>query len=50
MFVFVKPLMDLFMFGMVVETCPKFCMVLFPTQYMVMVMVTDLEFYIKVLS
>ena len=32
MSVFVKPLMDLFMFGMVIETGPKFYMVPFPTQ------------------
>ena len=32
--VFVKPLIDLFMFGMAIETGPKFNMVLFPTQYM----------------
>ena len=31
MSVFVKPLMDWFMFGMVIETGPKFYMVLFPT-------------------
>ena len=42
MSVFVKPLMDWFMFGMVIETGPKFYMVLFPfTQ------VTDSEFLYK---
>ena len=39
MSVFVKPLMDWFMFGMVIETGPKFYMVPFPTQK-----VTDSEF------
>ena len=42
MSVFVKPLMDWFMFGMVIETGPKFCMVPFPTQK-----VTDSEFLDK---
>ena len=37
-----KPLMDWFMFGMVIETGPKFYMVPFPTQN-----VTDLEFLYK---
>ena len=36
---FVKPSMDGFMFGMVIETGPKFYMVPFPTQK-----VTDSEF------
>ena len=36
---FVKRLMDWFMFGMVIETGPKFYMVPFPTQK-----VTDSEF------
>ena len=40
---FVKPLMDWFMFGMVIETGPKFYMVPFPTQ------VTDSEFLYKIL-
>ena len=42
MSVFVKPLMDCFMFGMVIETGPKFYMVPFPTQK-----VTDSEFLYK---
>ena len=42
MSVFVKSLMDWFMFGMVIETGPKFYMVLFPTQK-----VTDSEFLYK---
>ena len=42
MSVFVKPLMDWFMFGMVIETGPKFYMVPFPTQK-----VTDSEFLYK---
>ena len=42
MFVFVKPLMDWFMFGMVIETGPKFYMVPFPTQK-----VTDSELLYK---
>ena len=42
MSVFVKPLMDWFMFGMVIETSPKFYMVPFPTQK-----VTDSEFLYK---
>ena len=42
MSVFVKPLMDGFMFGMVIETGPKFYMVPFPTQK-----VTDSEFLYK---
>ena len=42
MSVFVKSLMDCFMFGMVIETGPKFYMVLFPTQK-----VTDSEFLYK---
>ena len=42
MSVFVKPLTDWFMFGMVIETGPKFYMVLFPTQK-----VTDSEFLYK---
>ena len=39
---FVKPLMDIFMLGMVIETGPKFYMVPFPTQK-----VTDSEFLYK---
>ena len=39
---FVKPLMDWFVFGMVIETGSKFCMVPFPTQK-----VTDSEFLYK---
>ena len=42
MSVFVKPLMDWFMFGMVKETGPKFYVVPFPTQK-----VTDSEFLYK---
>ena len=42
MSVFVKPLMDWFMFGMVIETGPKFYMVPLPTQK-----VTDSEFLYK---
>ena len=42
MSVFVKPLMDWFMFGMVIETGPKFYMVPFPAQK-----VTDSEFLYK---
>ena len=42
MSVSVKPLIDLFMFGMVIETGPKFYMVPFPTQK-----VTDSEFLYK---
>ena len=42
MSVFVKPLMDWFMFGMVIETGPKFYMVPFPTQS-----ATVLEFLYK---
>ena len=42
MFVFVKPFMYSFMFGMVIETSPKFYMVSFPTQK-----VTDSEFLYK---
>ena len=42
MSVFVKPLTDWFMFGMVIETGPKFYMVLFPTQK-----VTDSGFLYK---
>ena len=42
MSVFVKPLMYWFMFGMVIETGPKFYMVPFPTQK-----VTDSEFLYK---
>ena len=41
-FAFVKPLMDWFMFGMVIETAPKYYMVPFPTQN-----VTDSEFLYK---
>ena len=43
MSVFVKPLMDWFMFGMVIETGPKFYMVPFPIQK-----VTDSEFLYKI--
>ena len=42
MSVFVKPLMDWFMFGMVIETGPKFYMVPFPTQKVI-----DSEFLYK---
>ena len=42
MSVFVKPLIDWFMFGMVIETGPKFYMVSFPAQK-----VTDSEFLYK---
>ena len=42
MSVFVKPLIDWFMFGMVIETGPKIYMVPFPTQK-----VTDSEFLYK---
>ena len=42
MSVFVKPLMDWFMFGMVIETGPKFYIVPFPTQK-----VTDSKFVYK---
>ena len=42
MSIFVKPLMDWFRFGMVIETGPKFYMVPFPTQN-----VTDSEFLYK---
>ena len=42
MSVFVKPLMDWFMFGIVIETGPEFYIVLFPTQK-----VTDSEFLYK---
>ena len=42
MSVFMKPLMDWFMFGMVIKTGPKFYMVPFPIQK-----VTDSEFLYK---
>ena len=47
MSVFVKPLMDWFMFGMVIETGPKFYMVPFPTQKVLWYMFYIFSFFAK---